>query len=94
MLGHQPVEHARGGVPLLARDLAVILQPFINHGNEIPQHRITFWLGIRQIVLTPVQLVCVLLDSLKAVTCLTRNLSQTQIFIFVEIFDIIYLSHS
>ncbi|MPN47129.1 hypothetical protein SDC9_194729 [bioreactor metagenome] len=90
----QTAENPPNGVPLLARDLTVGFQPFINYGNEISQHRIARWLGIRQIVLAPVELVGVLLDGLEAVTCLTGNFSQTQVFIFVQILDIIYLSHS
>src|SRR5574344_869896 len=61
----QTAEYSPNGVALLARNFAVILQPFVNHGNEISQHRITRWLGIRQIVLTPVKLVGVLLDGFK-----------------------------
>src|SRR5574344_2974662 len=61
----QTAEYSPNGVALLARNFAVILQPFVNHGNEISQHRLTRWLGIRQIVLTPVKLVGVLLDGFK-----------------------------
>ena len=73
----QAAEDSPNGVALLARDFAVGLQPFVNYGNEISQHRIARWLGIRQIVLAPVKLVGVLLDSLEAVTCLSGNFSQT-----------------
>lgn len=74
--------------------LSVLLQPFVNNGDEVLQHRIALRLNIRQIVLTPVFLVGVLADSLKAVTGYTGNFPQTCIFIFVEIFDILDLSHS
>ena len=47
--------------------LSVLLQPSINDGDEVLQHRIAPWLNIRQIVLAPVFLVGVLADSLKAV---------------------------
>ena len=52
------------------------------------------WLSIREIVLVPVFLLGVFLDSFKAVTCDARYFPQTFLFIFVEIFDILHLSHS
>lgn len=38
----QTAEYPPYGVALLARDFAVILQPFVNHWNEIFQHRKLF----------------------------------------------------
>ena len=74
--------------------LSVLLQPFINDGDEVLQHRIALWLNIRQIVLAPVFLVGILADSLKAVAGYAGNFPQTCLFIFVEVFDILDLSHS
>ncbi len=74
--------------------LSVLLQPFINDGDEVLQHRIALWLNIRQIVLAPVFLVGVLADSLKAVAGYAAYFPQTCLFIFVEVFDILDLSHS
>ena len=43
----QATEDPLYGVALLARNFAVSFQPFVDYGNEISQHRIAFWLGIR-----------------------------------------------
>lgn len=81
-------------MPLLSWNLAVCFQPAVHNGNELTQHRITRWLSIREIVRVPVSLLGVFLDSFKAVTCDARYFPQTFLFIFVEIFDILHLSHS
>lgn len=79
---------------LFSGGLSVLLQPFINDGDEVLQHRIALWLNIRQIVLAPVFLVGVLSDCLKDVAGDAGCFPQTWIFIFEEVFDILDLSHS
>ena len=90
----QAVVNPRCCTALLPGGLSVLLQPFVNDGNEVLRHRIALWLNIRQIVLAPVFLVGVLADSLKAVAGYAGYFPQTCLFIFVEVFDILDLSHS
>lgn len=94
MLITQAVVNPHYCMALFPGGLSVLLQPFINDGDEVLQHRIALWLNIRQIVLAPVFLVGVLADSLKAVAGYAAYFPQTCLFIFVEVFDILDLSHS
>jgi len=94
MLLPQPVIDPLRCVALLSGHFAVRFQPLVDDGDIIFQHRITLGLDIRQAIFTPVLLVGIFSYRLEAVPRLARNFAQTDLFIFVLVFDILYLSHS
>ena len=89
----QPAMDTCGRVPLLPWSPAVLFKPLVDDRDVFPEHRISLRLNIWQVVRAPVLLVCVLLNSLKAMLCDARNFPQTFFFLLIEILDILCLSH-
>ena len=73
----QPAMDTCGRVPLLPWSPAVLFKPLVDDRDVFPEHRISLSLNIWQVVRAPVLLVCVLLNSLKAMLCDARNFPQT-----------------
>jgi hypothetical protein len=90
----QTVIDALYRMALLPWYLPVCFQPLVDRGDILAQYRIVLWLNIRETVIAPVRLVSVFFDGLEAVACSSGDFPQTYLFIFVEVFDILYLSHS
>ena len=94
MLIPEPREHAHCRVALLLRNLAVFLQPGVNDGDERSQYWIALWLDIQLCGLVPIVAGGIFPNRSKIMAGLAGDLSKTKVFIFVEISDIICLSHS
>ena len=81
------------GMALLPWNLAVCLQPPINRRNISLQNRIARWLDIRQGVVAPVRLIRIFSDCAVIKACGICDFKHTFFFHFVEMLDILFLSH-
>ena len=90
----QTVKDSFGGMSLFSGNSSVCLQPSVYNGDIRPEHRKALWLDFRLRCFIPIFLAGVFLYGSKIVPCNPGYLPQTFLFIFIEIFDIIYLSHS